>query len=162
MKIPKHEKYIMFFVNNKAYYVEFKLSLCTEVYEISIFSQIKNQDFPVMYAFTFRHSHIVIQFWKVISRSQDPHLPQPENRDSRSLFLLTQKLIDQTYSLAIIISPRYSILQKWTYSRTLVSSYEHICIVYRGPRDEVIQDGESDIILCRYSRYVETHSLPDV
>lgn len=97
----------------------------------------------------------------MISRSQDPHLPQPENRDSRSLFLLTQKLIDQTYSLAIIISPRYSIRQKRTYSRTLVSSYEHICIVYRGTRDEVIFDGESDIILCRYSRYVETHSLPE-
>lgn len=97
----------------------------------------------------------------MISRSQDPHLPQPENRDSRSLFLLTQKLIDQTYSLAIIISPRYSIRQKRTYSRTLVSSYEHICIVYRGPRDEVIFDGESDIILCRYSRYVETNSLPE-
>lgn len=70
-------------------------------------------------------------------------------------------LIDQTYSLAIIISPRYSIRQKRTYSRTLVSSYEHICIVYRGPRDEVIFDGESDIILCRYSRYVETNSLPE-
>lgn len=59
MKIPKHEKYIMFLV----YYVEFKLSQCTEVYEISIFSRIKNQDFPVMYVFTFRHSHIVIQIW---------------------------------------------------------------------------------------------------
>lgn len=63
MKIPKHEKYIMFFVNNKVYYVEFKLSQCTEVYEISIFSRIKNQDFPVMYVFTFHHSHIVIQIW---------------------------------------------------------------------------------------------------